>query len=306
MKKNHLIVWLLLSLVACKENSFEGIVEQKGLAAIYLNQNSKETYTQKEEITSLFLGNLTDKHKTSFYIINSIHSFTNRSGNRNSTSYLMVYDNNKKNKSLNFIGYYPIAFPEQLPNKIKNNKLVFNTFCEDNRIMDVSFENGTPHILRLGCNHPDDYEFVSMKKPFNERIETINQNLIKKNKVNKFTKYRHLQKETITTLFLGSLTDKNKNIFLIVNSTYSTKINKIKTNKRYILIYSKNHNNTIKFIGAYGLLSSQHFPNKIKNNKLIFNTPCKYNNIINVNFENGIPHLLNLGCSTYKFIKNDI
>ena len=78
------------------------------------------------------------------------------------TSRILVYDSRD-----NYEGNYYVGMPEDLPDSIVNNSLVYlrsNSECEFRKETKISFVNGLPKTIFIPCKKPDIGDLYSFSK----------------------------------------------------------------------------------------------------------------------------------------------
>lgn len=149
----------------------------------------------------------------------------------------------------------------------------------------------------ISCKCQEDHSFKST-------VHNLNNELIASNQINKVLEKKYAKNELIKSKYLGDITDASGNVFFLVNTIHIVvNENKNRTNENFIMVYSDS-----EFKGHYYLSNTNQLPDKIENNVLLFSKACE-DHVIELNFKNGIPYIINLNCNNnpdiYEFIRND-
>ncbi|WP_196889612.1 hypothetical protein [Aureivirga sp. CE67] len=141
-------------------------------------------------------------------------------------------------------------------------------------------------------------------KSFKQTVHNINTKVIKLNQINKVIEETYIKDHLIKSKFLGSITNELGNVFSVVNTIHIIiNKNKLRTHINFVMIYSDS-----EFKGYYYLSYTDQLPNRIEKSKLIFSNACE-GDTIELNFNSGIPSILNLKCNSksdiYEFIRKD-
>jgi hypothetical protein len=156
----YFLMFLLSGFISCSGNGQESFkdkvhsLNKDVLVAGQKNRAIERDIGEDESIQCKYIGSLNDSKGNIFYILNTIHK-ANKNVSPTYSNFVMVYGGGNE-----FKGHYYLSFPEQLPEGISENQIIFGDLCKGQGVK-VSFANGIPKAINLGCKDaPNYYEFI--------------------------------------------------------------------------------------------------------------------------------------------------